>query len=421
MKKLLLGLMGLLSESLRLRIYRSLKVVPNEYLSADFRVEIASTQEDLQSAFALLHDSYVEIGILDPQPSGLRCNQFSFLPTTSIIVAKYKGRVVGTISAIKDSRSGLPSDGDFLEENNLFRRHGKSLAEVSAMAVASEFRGNHAVTFLLIKFVYNHCRRYFECDHIIATSHPRTKDFVKALMGFEINGKPTTYSSLKRAAAIHISLDLSEAHLQKFTNAYRSKNPMRNLGALFQSHDNRFHYAKKAEGLQIRPVITPDILNYFCLQQKEVWSRLEFKEKRAVLQFYSTYFGDACIRNLSKSSGFLPPEKDYRTAVQLKAKIAFSKSKGFCHVLDLSSGGCYVSSQGPLPRPGERIEVAFRFRNQDYRIHGQVAWLNESQSLRHPRGMGILFYQEISFLNQELRRWTYGESAQEVQFKIKMA
>ena len=414
-------MMSRLSETYRINHYRQTLLVPNDYLNPDFQVEIATSQADLQSAYTLLHDSYVGIRIIDPQPSGMRCNLFTFLPTTTVVVVKLKGRVIGTVSLIKDSNSGLPSDREFPNENNALRRQGKSLVEISALAVAPDYRGRHAITFLLIAFLYTHCRESFACDNMLAAVHPKSETFYKALMGFVKNGKPLDYSTLKGAAAIHISMDLGDAHLHKLTNSFPSKDPMRNFGALLQRFDQRLHHVPKMTTLQINPVITPGLLKFFCLQQKEIWSRLSPADQQTLIQVYSTYFGMESMREFRKNSDLAPFNKDYRTPVNITAVVTSKDgSKNFCRILDLTSGGCYLMSTANLPKQGDKIEVAFRVCNRDFRLQAQVTWQNQGQALKHhPNGIGIQFDKAIANLNQDLQQWIYGVAQSETHREYK--
>ncbi len=66
----------------------------------DFQVNIASTKEELEKAYSLLHDCYVGTKLMAPDKSGLRCNFFSFLPFTTTVVAKIGEIVIGTVSLI---------------------------------------------------------------------------------------------------------------------------------------------------------------------------------------------------------------------------------------------------------------------------------------------------------------------------------
>lgn len=407
MKKIIRYTMNLLGEKQRHRIYRRMTRLPQRYLEPSYTVEIARTQADLQCAYALLHDCYVGIKIIDPQPSGLRCNLFSFLPTSTIIVAKQNGKVVGTVSTILDSKSGLPSDKDFLNENNRFRRQGKTLIEVSALAVASEHRGDHSVSIMLMSFLYNHCRTFFEGDYIVAAVHPRSEDFYKALMGFEKNGEPKRYGSLKGAAAIHISMDLSQEHLDKVTSSYTSLDPMKNIGALFQTQDRRFHYATKRDGLRINPVITPQVLEHFCLQQKTIWLGMSVEERNSLIQVYSTYFGSASMSKFRKHQPIMLIEKEYRTPVQVSSFVRLGDETRFCKILDLASGGCYVKWSNELPKAGDSIQISFRIAGRTFQMRGQVAWVNDGHSLAQNRGFGICFASQISNFGLQLKDWVY--------------
>jgi hypothetical protein len=407
MKKILRKTLNLLGEKHRLQIYRKLVSIPKAYYDPDYTVEIAKSLEDLHGAYKLLHDCYVGIKIIDPQPSGLRCNLHSFLPTTTIIVAKYKGQVVGTVSAIKDSSSGLPSDQDFQNENDRFRRQGKTLVEASALAVAPPFRGNHSVSFLLMKYLYNYCRNCFRGDYMIGAVHPKSEDFYKALWQFKKNGSPIQYGSLKGAAAIHISMDLSPKHFQKVIRDFGPDDADKNFGSMIMAKDSRFLYPNEKEGLSIHPVITPEMLKHFCLEQKEVWSRLSTNDQKTLIQVYSTYFGYESMNAFRWYHAPLQVEQEYRTPVQLSSVVSLAEQSSFCEILDITSGGCYLSWEEDLPEAGQTLKVSFRLGGHHYVVQGQVAWKNDNLSLSRQRGIGIRFLRRIPTLNLQLQQWAY--------------
>lgn len=409
MKKLIRLAMNLIGEKYRHKLYRSMATIPAEYLDPEFSVEVARTREDLEAAYKLLHDCYVGINIIDPQPSGLRCYLFSFLPTSTIIVAKKGNKVIGTMSAIKDSKSGLPSDKDFLAQNNQFRRAEKVLIEASALAVAPEFRGHHSVSFLLMKYLYFYCKNSVEGDHIIAAVHPRAEDFYKALWSFERNGDVVQYKSLKGAAAIHISLELSEAHLNKIRRNYTSKNLLKNIPAAMEIEDSRFHYPLQKEGQNIHPVITPEMLEYFCLQKEEVWERMSASEKETLIQVYTTYFGSESMTVFRERLGSRVRELAYRTPLRLSAIVDVESNTGFCEILDINDGGCFISSGGALPHVGQKISISFRFEGNSYKVQARVAWINDGRTLLRKKGYGVRFDKPLSALSFQLKQWLYEE------------
>lgn len=411
MKPILRTIMNCLSENQRYALYRKLAHIPADFYNPDFTVEIAQSQDDLQSAYKLLHDCYVGIKIIDPQPSGLRCNLFSFLPGSTIIVVKLNGKVVGTLSAIKDSNSGLPSDKEFAKENDRFRRQGKVLIEASALAVAPEHRGDHSVSILLMKYLYNYCRRCLDGDYIIGVVHPRSEDFYKALWQFEKNGEPSSYGSLKGAAAIHISMDLSSEHFKKISASFGPEHPTKNLATMIIAIDSRFVYPSGNPGLKINPVITPKTLKYFCLEQKEIWSSMDSKEKQTLIQVYSTYFGRDAMDEFRDFDIQRQAEKEYRTPVRLPSIVDGSKGAVVCEILDLSSHGCFVGWKEALPAAGDTVRVIFRLGGQVFKLSGQVTWNNDGHSLHHGRGFGIRYLQPEPSLTSLLRQLLYGRDA----------
>lgn len=96
--KLASKLIKLLPEQVRHQFYRSQVIVSEFALDQNFTVEIARSKADLESAYKLLHDSYVGCKLMSPHQSGLRCNLYTFLPHTTVIVAKLNGETVGTVS-----------------------------------------------------------------------------------------------------------------------------------------------------------------------------------------------------------------------------------------------------------------------------------------------------------------------------------
>jgi len=100
-------LFGVLPSRLRFKIYRQMVECDP---APDLRLElkIADTQEELEACFKLLHGAYVSSGFMLPDPSGMRITIYHSLPTTTTLCAKYDGKVVGTISMIREGVFGFP-------------------------------------------------------------------------------------------------------------------------------------------------------------------------------------------------------------------------------------------------------------------------------------------------------------------------
>jgi hypothetical protein len=71
---------------------------------ADFVYELASSRGTLKTAFSLVHEVYVDAGLMKPHPSGMRITPYMLFPQAPVIVALLLDRMVGTLATILRSR-----------------------------------------------------------------------------------------------------------------------------------------------------------------------------------------------------------------------------------------------------------------------------------------------------------------------------
>tara|TARA_B100001248_G_C27397618_1_gene466831 strand:+ start:3419 stop:3916 length:498 start_codon:yes stop_codon:yes gene_type:complete len=124
----------------------------------DLVIKTAETEEELEGALRVLHDTYVDTGLADKSESGMRITKYHLLPSTTNIIAKYKGQVIATISIFHDGPLGLPAD-KFVNLKKL-RSQGKRLVEISSLAItkSNDFRGSR-VYFPMVIFMYLFCKK----------------------------------------------------------------------------------------------------------------------------------------------------------------------------------------------------------------------------------------------------------------------
>ena len=124
----------------RLRLLRQSGHLGNDRSGATY--SRAVTSGELESAYRLVHDVYVEKGYIPKQQNGLRMRHYELCPETATFVANTPSHaIIGTISVIVDSFDlGLPSDNVFKEEIDVIRREGRRVCEMSNQAVLKEFR-----------------------------------------------------------------------------------------------------------------------------------------------------------------------------------------------------------------------------------------------------------------------------------------
>jgi ribosomal protein S18 acetylase RimI-like enzyme len=136
------------STRLRLKLLKSLGFFGNDRSESVY--ERVTSPRDLESAYRLVHDIYVDTGYIDPHPNGLRLRHFECSPDTATFVARAPSRaiarapsraMVGVLTVIMDSPDfGLPSDSIYQKEIDQIRREGGVLCEFSNQVVLPPYR-----------------------------------------------------------------------------------------------------------------------------------------------------------------------------------------------------------------------------------------------------------------------------------------
>ncbi len=276
----------LIPRAKRFEIYRSF-VKCDKAPSSKIVLKIAETQEEIESCFKLLHDAYVESGFMKPDPSGMRITPYHALPTTTILCAKYNGRVVGTLSLIRESSLGFPLQKIF--ELQEIRQKGGAIAEVSALAIERSFRRiSGMILFPLMKFMYEYCVEFFDVRHLVIAVNPRHIEMYESLLFFRRleSQAVKSYDFVNGAPAIGATLDLQEA-AGIYTKVYGSQPPERNLADYFmrlklpniQLPERRFFTTND-------PVMTPAILDYFFNVKSSCFEKLDDAQKSTLHDIY---------------------------------------------------------------------------------------------------------------------------------------
>jgi hypothetical protein len=198
-----------------------------------FVFKIAKTREELEAAYRLVHDVYVEEGYSDRQETGTRINLRYALPTTTTFIGTHRGRVVITMTLIGDSPLGLPMDMIFSEELFALRRQGRYFTEVGAFASHPDFRRKQQVLAMYLnKIMYTYALHYLGSDDLVIAVNPKHEWVYRTLMLFEkIAGtKPYRYVKGAPAVAMRLNLRTCRAHWKRVFNG---SPPQRNIDQFF--------------------------------------------------------------------------------------------------------------------------------------------------------------------------------------------
>ncbi len=277
---------GVLPRPMRFAVFRNMircDVAPPDKLV----LKVAETREELEDCFSLLHDAYVQVGFMKPDPSGMRATLYHALPTTTTLLAKYDGRIVGTISLIRESPFGFPMQKIFNIE--AIRKTGGNIAEVSALAIHRRFQAmGGVILFPLMKFMYEYSTKLFDTRHLVIAVNPRHIGFYESILFFKrLKQNPVEhYDFVNGAPAVGAHVDLKAAP-EIYRRYYGDKQASKNLYRYFTElrmpnivfPDKRFYTTND-------PVMTPELLDYFFNQRTAVFAGLSDDEIR---RFHAIY------------------------------------------------------------------------------------------------------------------------------------
>ena len=359
-----------------------------------FEVKIANTQEELEKAYSLLHDCYVGMKLMAPDASGLRCNFYSFLPYTSTIVAKTEDMVIGTLSLIKDSNAGLPSDKDFKNENDKLRSQGHRLVEVSSLAIDKQFRNQgHFVSLYLMKYLQHYSTHYMGCTTVTCVIHPRARDFYSCFWGFQASQKIIKYKFVNDALGVQVFGHITDSVLSELENSFPQQNSRNPIKFLFKAEDFLIYPERKIQHL-LDPVYTPELLNYFMMERTRVYESLTPIELVTIYHSYKLFFDDLdhfyIFKGLNTDSF---KRKIFRFFTLINATlIAPNEDRIDGLISDLSQNGTFFVTDNEID-PAISYSIKFELDSQKFRIPVVLRWRNKRIRNSNRIGYGFEFSQ----------------------------
>ncbi len=175
--------------------------------AADIEYRIAATRADRESAFRLVHRSYLNAGLAEPNPFGLRVTPYHLLETTEVFLARHGGRTICTLSLVADGQLGLPMESVYSSEVDALRREGFLVGEVSCLADRrDQFQGFFPIFVRLCRLMAQHAWRR-GLSGLVAAVHPRHARFYRRYMHFEPIGGWRSYPSVCNRPAVALLLD----------------------------------------------------------------------------------------------------------------------------------------------------------------------------------------------------------------------
>ncbi len=183
--------------------------------TADIEYRIASTRAEREAAFRLVHQSYLNAGLSEPNGFGLRVTPYHLLDTTEVFIAQLDGRIVFTLSLVIDGELGLPMESVYSDEVDALRQEGFLVGEVSCLADRrTQFRGFFPVFVRLCRLMAQYAWRR-GLSGLAAAVHPRHARFYRRYMHFEPLGGWRSYPSVRNRPAVALLLDFDRVDRER--------------------------------------------------------------------------------------------------------------------------------------------------------------------------------------------------------------
>lgn len=318
-------------------------------------LKVAETQQELEECFRILHDAYVSSGFMKPAESGLRVTIYHALPTTTTLCAKYDGRVVGTMSMIREGVFGFPLQSVF-DLSDVRAKQGQ-IAEISALAVHPDFRKTGgAILFPLMKFMYQYCTEYFDTRHLVIAVNPDKIELYESLLFFERLQETVVdqYDFANGAPAVGATLDLPVAK-EIFRRVYGRRKDRKNLHKYFVTLKlPNIKLPKRRYFTTNDPVLTPDILDYFFNERSHVFADLDDRRKALLWSIYDQPEFRAVLPMLSGTdTAFHATRRHQRFSLRCPAELRYPVSDGdrsiVMTVIEISLSGFQAQSSLDIP------------------------------------------------------------------------
>lgn len=356
---------GRLPRDLRFRIYRAM-IDCDPQPDPRLELKVADTQQELEDCFRILHDAYVASGFMKPSSSGLRVTMYHALPTTTTLCAKYEGRVVGTMSMIREGVFGFPLQSVF-DLSDVRAKQGQ-IAEISALAVHPDFRKTGgAILFPLMKFMYEYCTKYFDTRHLVIAVNPDKIELYESLLFFDRLQQNVVdkYDFANGAPAVGAALDLPVAK-DVFRRIYGKCKPRKNLHDYFVTlRLPNIKLPKRRYFTTNDPVLTPAILDHFFNRCSKVFDELDDRRKALLWSIYDQPEFRAVLPMLSGSAaGFHLMRRHQRFSLrcpaELRLQVDGSTRSVVMTVIEISLSGFQAQSNLDIPIGAEgtvRVEL----------------------------------------------------------------
>jgi len=217
----------------------------------------ARSRNELEQAYRLVYQSYLQRGYVPADPSEIRVGLHNALSETVTFVGVLNDEVVATVSLVPDTPIGLPMDDIYHNEMQALRKSGRRVTEVTMLADRRrDLRRTLPMLLSLMKLVFDYATLVLKANDLCITINPRHESFYRRYLLFTDLGEERTYPSVLNNPALAKRLDLDDVR-----EATRGNRLLERV----------FYTERTPTSVFIeRYRMTCDDLHYFCVQLTSV-------------------------------------------------------------------------------------------------------------------------------------------------------
>jgi len=354
-------------------------------IPSDMHFRVAQSEKDLEASFRLVYDSYVKLGYCEPNPYKMRATIYHALATTATLLAIHKGRVVGTLTIVRDNRHGLPLEQAF--DVSPLRIDANRLAEITSLVIHEDYRREKGgtVLFPLLRLMYHYAYGLFGVNRLVVAVHPKDRVFYESLLLFQDVPDQCTKDYLG-APAICLQLDLDQAE-ERYLKTYSGRAKNHNLFDFFIVRDMpNIQLPQRTWHKIYDPIVTIEYFEKLFVQKLGLPKRLPSDR-----------------RNIASTIAH-PRNPRYESTLHVEIHPPGWQESFKGVIKDISKNGFRVFTKATL-KPDKIYEFVVKISdNQSSVLRAAPIWTQEHRGV----GFRILkaspsWYEYVQFLNRELR------------------
>lgn len=345
----------------------------------ELEVRVAESEEELEKAFHLLHDTYVREGLMSHRPSEMRILPQQLLPQSSVVVALWNKQIVAAVSLIRDNPLGLPIEQNYSLQRQ--RKGGNCLAEMSILAMDpldEEMRP--LISFPLLRFVFQYARKCFSIQSLVLEAGPASLRFYRDVLLF--------HRTQLRSMGLVLDLETAPENWQKVYGDESAESNLAQYMAQEVDHPG-CKLPARVYGLVSDLRMTPQLLEKLYLRKAGLLNTLKREEVRVIQDAYPHASFESILKNLNWSPDGAP-KREIRLDALMSAQIVEDEQPipNKLQVKNISRHGLQLWSE-KAPKLNEVITIEVKLNNtQSTRLCAQVKWTDATGH----SGLRILSY-----------------------------